>query len=112
MSKPVKGFLAPDGKFFEYKSDCDRYTYEQEIIGLCESHSIHPENFMALLNSWHEPIRGYYDADSKCASKQANGAKPAFEQSELPPDQDDQADTQVRDRDTPGFLQFTFGGDQ
>ena len=109
MSKAVKGFLAPDGKFFGDKWECDRYTYQQQIESLCDTHKINADNFLSLLNSWHEPIRGYYDADSKCKSKQANGSEPSLSEPEFSQVEDDQADTQVGDRDAPGFLEQSFG---
>ena len=113
MSKAVKGYLAPDGRFFEDRWECDRYTYQQQIEALCVSHNIHPDNFLSLLNSWHKAIQGYYNADTNCKSRQANGAEPAFEaEPELSHVEDDTADTGVRDKDAPGFLEQSFRGDK
>jgi len=114
MSKSVKGFLAPDGKFFADRWECDRYVYQQKIEALCDTHNVNPENFLSLLNSWHEPIKGYYNADSHCQSKQTNGAEPSFEQPDQPDEPVSQAseDTSYlegRDKDAPGFLEQSFG---
>lgn len=113
MAKQVKGYLAGDGTFFSDSAECDRYTAQQKLINLCETHNINPENFIALLNSWHQPIKDYFNADGQCKSKQANGAEPVFEQPDasepVPPDEDDQAHTQVRDKDAPAFLEQSFG---
>jgi hypothetical protein len=110
MTKQVKGFLAPDGKFFEDRWECDRYTYQQQIESLCDTHNINADNFLSLLNSWHEPIKGYYHADGQCKSKQANGSDPVFEQPEFPPVEDDQANSPIGDKDAPGFLEQSIGG--
>jgi hypothetical protein len=113
MAKEVKGFLAPDGKFFDDRWECDRYTYQQQIESLCVSHSIHPDNFLSLLNSWHEPIKGYYNADSKCKSKQANGTDPEFDElPDIPQTEADPPHIRVRDKDAPAFLEQSFGVDK
>lgn len=114
-AKAVKGYLAPDGRFFEDKWECDRYTCQQQIESLCVTHNINADNFLSLLNSWHEAIKGYYNADSQCKSKQANGATPEFEQppeAVVPQNEDDTPHYEVGDKDAPGFLQQSFGVDQ
>jgi hypothetical protein len=108
MSKPVKGFLAPDGKFFADKHECDRYVYQQQIESLCDTHNVHPDNFLSLINSWHETIRSYLDADRKCKTKQANGTDPTFE--EVPQSDFDNEDVAIGDRDIPGFLEQQVRG--
>ena|SRR6478735_2827760 len=119
MTKKVSGFLAPDGKFFEDEWECDRYTHQQEIERLCDTHNINPENFVALLNSWHEAIRGYFDADSQCKQKQANGGEPDFDfqrepaiKPELPLSEEYKTNSKIRDPDAPGFLEQSFGVDK
>jgi hypothetical protein len=111
--KEVKGYLADDGTFFQSQPECERYNAQCQLFSLCESHSIHPENFMTLINSWHQQIREYLNADSNCKSKQANGTDPTFEQSnELPSDQADTTNARVRDKDAKGFLEQSFGVDK
>lgn len=114
MAKEVKGFLAPDGKFFSDKWECDRYTYQQQIENMCDTHNVNAENFLSLLNSWHEAIKGYYNADRQCKQKQANGSGPTFTEwtESFPQASEHPADTGVRDKDTPGFLEQSFGGDK
>lgn len=113
MPQKVKGYLASDGSFFEDEPECKRYEAQQRLITLCETHNISPENFFALLRSWHEHIREWYDADSQCKSKQANGAEPTFEQPEaVPQDDEDTPYLKRRDKDAPGFLEQSFGGDK
>jgi hypothetical protein len=112
MTRAVKGYLAPDGKFFDDKWECDRYTYQQQLESLCDTHNINADNFLSLLNAWHEAIKGYYHADGNCKSKQANGTNAVFEGVELPQDQDDQADPKIGDKDAPGFLEQSFGKHQ
>jgi hypothetical protein len=113
MSKPASGFLANDGSFFENEPECQRYEYLKEIEGLCDTHGTNYENFMAMLNAWHRPIEGYFDADDRCKTHQVG--KPV----ELERDEDgesidipaflsteeDRANDPSRDKDAPGFLE-------
>jgi hypothetical protein len=123
MSKPVNGFLAGDGSFFENEPECQRYEAERDIAVLCDTHEINYENFMATLNAWHSPIGRYYDADDKCKVHQvgravkfedynnahSGGPEPDDEHALLPTE-DDRADTSFRDKDAPGFLEQQIRG--
>jgi hypothetical protein len=105
MAQQVNGFLAADGTFFEKLPECRRHEASREIEGLCESHGINFDNFIATLNAWQSPIREYYDADDDCGEKQVtNGATPSFEEP-LSPFEEDRADPPSRDKDAPGFLE-------
>lgn len=106
MPKKVNGFLAYDGTFFERQPECKRYEAMRSLQTLCESHSINYENFLSVINSWHKQIREYLDEDAKCQSKQANGSDIAFDESDLPYDQDDNTDVTIGSKDTPGFLEL------
>ena len=110
MSKKVDGYLAEDGTFFSIESECIRYERQKELEGLCDSHGINFENFMATINAWHATIKGYFDADDKCKIKQAGQAQePHFddpiEQSSLLRTEDDISDAPIGDRNAPGFLE-------
>jgi len=114
MSKPVNGFLAGDGSFFEDEPECQRYEAMKELQGLCETHEINFENFMATLNAWATPIEGYYNADERCKAKQT-GSKLQFSDvdfdrhtDDIPaflPAKGDHPDAASRDKDAPGFLE-------
>ena len=121
MSKQVKGFLAPDGTFFERAPECMRYESLRNLERVCESHGTSFENFLICLNAWHKTIKEYYDADSKCKAPEvgkqdtvkfddADGGVqdgqsnddelPTFLRTDEHP-----ADIAGGDRDAPGFLE-------
>jgi len=119
MSKPVNGFLAGDGSFFEDEPECQRYEAMKELETLCDTHSINFENFMATLNAWHNPIERYYDADDKSKTHQV-GKPVKFEPKDgyyepgddIPGDDEpflpakgDHPDFASGDKDAPGFLE-------
>jgi hypothetical protein len=114
MPMEVKGFLAEDGKFFEREPECKRYEFMQKIQDLCDSHGTNFENFMAMLNSWHVDIRGYYDANDECNEKWT-GHKAEFDTNNLDDDGDviptflratgDHPDITIGDKDAPAFLE-------
>jgi hypothetical protein len=107
MSKPVNGFLAQDGSFFENEPECQRYEAERDLATLCDTHEINYENFMATLNAWHSPIGRYYDADNKCEVHQV-GRAVRFEEysdSSLSSTEGDIPNPPSGDKDSPGFLE-------
>jgi hypothetical protein len=124
MGKPVKGFLAADGTYFDIKWECERYEFQKLIEALCESHGTNYDNFMAMLNAWNGQIRGYYDADEKCERKQAGqgGLKldgEEFRGSDIDDYADsadgpllrtegDNPDAASGSKDAPGFLEQSF----
>jgi hypothetical protein len=107
MSQKVKGYLSSDGRFFETGAECKRHEHAQTLIESCDSHGINVENFFMLLREWHEPIKGYYDADSRCQQKEvvANGGVKFDSPDELSQSEDNHQDAPIRDKDTPGFLE-------
>src|SRR5262245_28522912 len=106
MALKVKGFLASDGAFFENQPECQRHEFAQAIMKLCESHSINPDNFFELLREWHEEIKGYYDADSRCITKAAIPIGSLQFGDTVLQDSEDHEDPTSRDKDSPGFLEF------
>jgi hypothetical protein len=117
MSKQVNGYLAEDGTFFETEPECDRYDAERDLSILCDSHEVNFENFMAILNAWHNPIGKYYDADDKCEDHKVgqkahtNGASDP-DQPALFPTEEDRANPARRDKSTPGFLEQQIRGNK
>lgn len=113
MPKQVKGFLAVDGAFFEDEPECQRYEAMKELEGLCETHGINFENFLATLNAWQNPIERYFNADNECKVKQVGQAvsqpepRRDWDGEELPflSVAGDQPDYSIRDKNTPGFLE-------
>lgn len=119
MSKPVNGYLAEDGSFFDNNAECDRYEYSKSLEKLCDTHELNYENVMAMLNAWHHQIKGYYDADDRCAIKQtrqddSTDFEPNFNSydDELPllRTDGDIPDIASGDKDTPGFLEQQIRG--
>jgi hypothetical protein len=104
-AKQVRGFLAADGKFFDTEAECRRHEFAQTIVTSCESHGINPENFFMLLREWHEQIKGYYDADSKCKTPAAVPTGTVSFANDLSQSEDDNEDAPVGDKDAPAFLQ-------
>lgn len=112
MPKQVNGYLAGDGTFFEDEPECERYDCRRELEGLCETHGINFDNFIATLNAWHRPIRGYFDADDKCKEHQL-GTKLKFDTltqnsldgSAFLSSEGDNPDDHLRDKDAKGFLE-------
>jgi hypothetical protein len=113
VSKQVNGYLASDGTFFEDEPECQRYEYQKELSELCDTHSINFENFLAILNSWHRPIEGYYNADDNCKAHQVGKQTLDLDTSDrdtegdepLLPTEEHIPNSPIRDRDTPGFLE-------
>jgi len=117
MSKQVKGFLAPDGTFFDHEPECRRYESMKNLERVCDSHGTNFENFMICLNAWHKTIKEYYNADSKCKAPEV-GKKDTveFQREVIEPDGDeydytlprtegDTPDPTGGDKDAPGFLE-------
>lgn len=106
MPSKVRGYLASDGTFFEREPECKRHEATQHLAVLCDSHGTNFENFLSILNDWHNQIKEYYDADQKCKDKQTGKAEDrgAFD------DYDDDGDDfgsgvrQSRDTDDPTLL--------
>ena len=109
MSVKVKGYLAPDGKFFEDAAECMRYEHQRALIDLCESHSINPENFFVLLREWNVHIKGYYNADSQCKEQVVVSSGAVAFEKDFPSDENDHEDAPIGDKDTPGFLEQSVG---
>jgi len=119
MSKPVKGFLAMDGTFFERAPECMRYEATRGLERLCESHGTNFENFLICVNAWNKLIKEYYDADSKCKEPQVREAEVQFngddtiadelsDGTDIPAflrDEEHRADPPVGSKDAPGFLE-------
>jgi len=122
MPKQVNGFLAEDGTFFESEPECKRYEYSKFLETLCESHELNYENFMATINAWHQQIKGYFDADEACQTKQTKrdhtldftpkfeGDYLPFTDGSLPSVEEDRAYNPSGDKDAPGFLEQSFRG--
>ncbi len=110
MVQKVDGFLASDGRFFEHEPECQRHESTQKLIELCESHNISPENFFALIREWHLYIKGYYDADAACKEPTvvATGAV-KFSDGDISQDEGDHEDASIGDKDSPAFLEQSFG---
>ena len=124
MSKQVKGFLSSDGTFFEREPECKRHEAMQHLAVLCESHGTNFENLLILLNSWHETIKDYFNADNKCKEHQVIGkAEPqagAFDDydddgddlSALLPSKEHNPNPPIGSKDAPGFLEQQIRGNQ
>lgn len=64
MAKPVNGYLAEDGTFFDDFHAARRHDAVNRIRGLCESHMPQPINsikFLKLLDMWSAEIKEYID---------------------------------------------------
>ena len=114
MPQKVDGYLAEDGTFFSIEAECLRYERRKQIEGLCDSHGINFENFMATINAWDAAIKGYYNADEKCQEQFVGQAQePTYEhdynESTLLRTEGDNEDTPVGDKDAPGFLEQQIG---
>jgi hypothetical protein len=114
MSKQVNGYLAEDGKFFETEAECARYEYWIELVRLCESHNIDPQNFFELLHEWNKEIRSYYYADDGCTEKRAKAKGRVSLSSEttepLPRTDLDNQDATVRVETDAGVLELPLRG--
>ena|SRR5215831_20382147 len=108
MPKAVQGFLASDGTFFDDEAECRRHEASRALILLCETHNVNIHNLFALLHEWHEPIKEYFDADKSCKTKLVVPAGTiAFEEfSDVPPTEEDRADSPGGDEDAQTFQQF------
>lgn len=109
MPKQVNGFLAEDGTFFEHEPECKRYEHMKTLEVLCVTYELNFENFLEILNAWHEPIRSYFNADEACEARQTYrtvGYAPKFNGSAtLLRTEDDSPDVASGDKDAPGFLE-------
>lgn len=107
MPKQVNGYLAADGTFFEHEPECTRYEFTKSLERLCETHELNFENFITVLNTWHQQIKGYYNADEACQSKQTHDGPnltPNFEPTLLRTE-DNRENPASGDKDAPGFLE-------
>lgn len=60
--KPVKGFTANDGTFFENELDAELYEAEEVLEALCESHGVDPVAFKAMVIASYGPTMRYINA--------------------------------------------------
>ena len=106
MPKQVNGYLAEDGTFFEHEPECKRYEHMKLLEGLCVTHELNFENFLTVLNAWHQQIKGYYDADEACEVIQARSDAPKFDgEPTLLRTEGDRENVASGDKDAPGFLE-------
>jgi len=117
VPKQVNGYLAEDGTFFEHEPECTRYEHTKSLERLCETHELNFENFLQVLNTWHQQIKGYYNADEACQSKQTHDGPnltPEFAndlavgfigEPTLLRTEDDRENIASGDKDAPGFLE-------
>jgi hypothetical protein len=115
MPKQVNGFLAEDGTFFENEPECKRYEHMKFLESLCETHELNYENFIAVINAWHQQIKGYFDADDACQVKQTKqdhtlDFTPKYgdftdDNEPLLPTEGDHSYSASGDKNAPGFLE-------
>lgn len=112
MPKQVEGFLANDGTFFEHEPECQRYELMKKIEGMCDSHKINFDNFMAVISAWSREIKGYYDANERCQNpNRGHQTTPEPDDDEpLPSPEGDIPYAPVGDKDAPGFLEQQVRG--
>lgn len=60
--KPVKGFTANDGTFFESEGEAELYEADEALEVLCESHGIDPTAFKSMVIAAHEQTMRYINA--------------------------------------------------